>query len=281
MRLLAAASLAVSTVLSGTAALADDKAACLQAASQGQTLRDAHKLVEAREQFQTCARQGCPAVVRRDCANWFDAVGADLPTVIVSAKDGAGKDLVDVRVVVDGRVLTTKLNGEAVPMNPGVHAFHWELADGTSADRQVPVTEGHTNQTVEAVLQSPSAPPPPETSAARSSSGSPGAWKVAGFVLGGVGIVGLAVGAVFGVMAVSDKGSAHCDANGYCDPGPLADARSAATVSTIAVAIGGGLLATGVALVLFAPERRTGGVSIRATPTVGTRQSGLRLEMTW
>ena len=74
---------------------ADDKAACLDAASKAQSLRDAHKLVEAREQLRACAAARCPAVVQNDCATWLVEVERALPTVVLAAKNTAGADLVD------------------------------------------------------------------------------------------------------------------------------------------------------------------------------------------
>jgi hypothetical protein len=67
----------------GRASLADGKAECLAAASRGQTLRDAHSLVEARVQFQACARRECPAIVQTDCGAWLDAVERTLPSVVL------------------------------------------------------------------------------------------------------------------------------------------------------------------------------------------------------
>jgi hypothetical protein len=51
---------------------AADQAACLNASSQGQTLRDGHKLIAAREQFQLCANASCPGVVQKDCTMWLE-----------------------------------------------------------------------------------------------------------------------------------------------------------------------------------------------------------------
>jgi hypothetical protein len=136
-------------------ARADEKAACLEAASKGQTLRDAHQLVEARDALRVCAREGCPTVVQKDCAGWLEAVEKALPTVVLTAKDGAGADLVNVRVFIDGRALVTSLDGKAVPMNPGPHTFHFEALDGTSTDQQVLLPEGAQARSVAVVLGRP------------------------------------------------------------------------------------------------------------------------------
>lgn len=241
-----------------TIAADDDKAACLDAASRGQTLRDGDELIEAREQFRICARAVCPAVVQKDCASWLDAVEKSLPTIVVSAKDAAGNDIVDVKLSVDGHLLTSTLDGHAVPMNPGTHTFHFATNDGTTLDRQVVVKEGVTDQSVEVVLQK--ATPVVVVVAHHDEPVPPAAhhdfnaWRVGGYAVGGVGAAALGVGVVFGVLAITDKSAAHCDANGFCDPGPLADARTAATVSTIDLVAGGVFLAAGVALVLLAPH---------------------------
>jgi hypothetical protein len=159
--------------LVATAAVADDKAACLDAATKAQRFKDTHKLVEAREQLRICAAAECPAVVQTDCANWLAEVEKALPTVVVIAKSGAGADLVDVKVTVDGHPFVTKLDGQAIPMNAGPHTFHFEGADGT-LDQQVVVTEGEKSQKVAIVLGAP--PPAPDTS------GSSSTWKTAGWV---------------------------------------------------------------------------------------------------
>ena len=239
--------LLASATLATSAAAADDKAACLSASQQAQTLRDAHKLVEAREQLRACARKQCPAVVQKDCVAWLGEIERSLPTVVVTAKDQAGADLADVKVTVDGSPLVDKLDGSAVPMNPGMHTFHFASSDGTTLDQQVLIKEGQTNQGVAVILKKPPptvpppVTPPPVSPAPVPPSDATGSstWKTVGWVLGAAGLVGLGIGTVFGVVALSDKNSANCDANKLCDAGPLSGARSAATVADIGLIAGG------------------------------------------
>jgi hypothetical protein len=244
--------------LVATAAFADDKAACVDAATKGQRFKDTHKLVEARDQLRICAAAACPAVVQTDCANWLAEVENALPTVVVTAKNGAGADLVDVKVTVDGQPLVSKLDGQAIPMNAGPHTFHFEGADGT-LDQQVVVTEGEKSQKVSIVLGAP--PPVPDTGS--------NTWKTVGWVLGGVGIAGLGVGTVFGIIAMGDKNGAHCSSSGVCDPGTTGGIKSTALVSDIGWIAGGVLLAGGAALVLFAPGGSHDATSgLRVAPVV-------------
>jgi hypothetical protein len=268
-----------------TNARADDRALCLDAAAKGQTMRDQHDLIGARDRFRACSAGGCPAVVQRDCATWLNEVDATLPSVIVSAKSGAGADLVDVHVSVDGQPLLSHLDGSAVPMNPGAHTFHFEAAAGT-LDRQVLVREGDKRVEVSVVIGAPvktpassslssatsPAPAPPSTSASPSASSS---WRTVGWVLGGVGVAGLVVGTVFGTAAVVDKNNAHC-ADSVCDPGTVNGIKRDALVSDVGWIAGGLLAAGGLALVLFPPHAHgaeTGG--LRIAPSVSASGTGI------
>jgi hypothetical protein len=297
--------LAVTVIATAGSARADDRTDCLRAASKGQTLRDEHQLIEARAQFRVCARQVCPAVVRRDCATWLDAAERSLPTVVVSARDAGGTDLVDVTVRVDGAPLATRLDGRAVAMNPGPHVFHFQEPDGTSVHQTIVIDEGRQDQSVAVVFPGPpavaaevprepappvpaEAPPPPSPPRATPTSPNPALppstpeasasspLRPIGWVLGAFGLAGLGAGTVLGVVAVNDKNAAACDPGGYCDAGRLRDARTAATGSTIAFIAGGTLFATGAALVLFAPRSEdTSSAAITAAPLLGTNVGGI------
>src|SRR5262245_7790898 len=102
-RTIATSAFLVAATVACPRAFGDDKKVCLAAAAQGQTLRDAHKLVEAREQFRTCAREQCPRVVQKDCVAWLSDVEKNLPSVVLTAKDEAGADIVEGKVSVDGK----------------------------------------------------------------------------------------------------------------------------------------------------------------------------------
>jgi hypothetical protein len=250
--LLCAGSLLASTSLAAPV-FADDP--CVDAHAQGQIVRKAHQLVEASEQFHACAQQMCPAMVQKDCVVWLDEVEKSLATVVLTVEDRAATELARVDVRVDGRPLPNALDGRALRMNPGPHAFHFfDTADGSSLDQQVIVTEGERNRGIAVVLGR--IPPP--------SRAQPSGLRTAGWVLGGLGVVGLGVGTVAGVVAIGDKGSAHC-VNDVCASGPLAGARSAAAVSDAGLVAGGVLLAGGVALLVLS---RSGGRENRPSASV-------------
>lgn len=259
-------------VFSSTSSFADDKAVCLGAASKAQRFRAAHKLVEAREQLRLCAAAECPAVVQSDCVSWLAEVEAGIPTVVVTATDEAGRERFDVEVSLDGHLLASQLRGDALAVNPGPHALHVAASDGAALDQSIVVNEGIKNQNIAVVLPSKLG-----AGAARANRESPSAWPTVGWIAGAVGVIGLGIGGVFGVKAISDKNGAHCDSSNACDAGPLGDANNSATVSTAAFTAGGVLVAAGAAILLFAPSRAggTSQASLRIGPLVGGHETGL------
>ena len=105
-----------------------------------------------------------------------------------------------------------------------------------------------------------------------------GGGRTAAFVVGGLGVAGLAVGSIFGLQAMSEKSKRDEVCHGsVCPQAGLdhdASARSAGLIST--VAFGAGLVGVGVGAYLFftakEPERKTGGVWVSPRVDVGRAQ---------
>lgn len=304
MKTLGGLGILASVMVAATGARASDVGDCIDGAANGQTMRDARKLVEAKALFLVCSRPVCPPMVQSDCANWLEDVNRAMPTIVISVRDEAGADLTDVRVSVNDKVLTTKLEGQAFPVNPGRHTFAFQLGDGTRRDREIIIKEGEKDQAVNIVLgkvvapgpdATPAVPPvapapapatapapaPAATPAPEPGSSSP--WRTVGWVTAGVGAAGLVFGTVFGFVAIGDTGSAHCNANNYCDAGPLGAARSAATLSDVGFIAGGLLAAGGVALVLLSPGsgQRASTARVSLTSLVGSRDAGVAFAGAW
>jgi hypothetical protein len=60
-----------------------------------------------------------------------------------------------VRVTVDGRPLTERLNGEPVEASPGPHAFLFELPDGRHEELRIVVKVGEKNRVLRAEFAAP------------------------------------------------------------------------------------------------------------------------------
>jgi hypothetical protein len=149
------------------AARGDVPRACVEAVERGQSLRDKVKLRQARAAFLSCAAPTCPEVIQRDCAQWVTEIDVRIPTVIITASDAAGHDVVYVRVLVDGEPFAERLDGIAVPIDPGIHTFRLEPTSGPPIEQTVVVREAEKYQkehfTIQAQAQAamPAVSPPP------------------------------------------------------------------------------------------------------------------------
>ena len=106
--------------------------------------------------------------------------------------------------------------------------------------------------------------------------------RVVAVVAAGVGVVGVALGSVFGAGALSknsDANSGHCTGNS-CDATGVSlrkDAVSAGNLSTLFFAVGAVGVASGVVLWLTAPSNH----GVQAAAAAGPGTYGAVLRGTW
>jgi hypothetical protein len=253
----------LSTLVFSPAARAEPtKQECVAANDRAQDLRQAGKLRAARVELAVCIATACPGPVREDCAQRLSEIDAAQPRLVFSAKDAAGNDLDAVRVTVDGAPFADRLDGAAIDVDPGEHAFRFEAADGAAAEKTVVVREGEKRRMVGVVLRRA-----PEQ-------GSSGWGAYAAFGAGGVGLV---VGTVLGVMALSTKSSldAACGPSRTgCPEGEVSTLSTRAWGADIGlgVAIVGAAAGTALLLVSHSPSSRR---SARVFPWVGVMSGGV------
>jgi hypothetical protein len=220
--------------------------------------RSESKLLLARESLRTCLRSNCKSWIVADCSKWLSEVETRIPSVVFSAKNTTGRDLSDVSVTAaTGETIAQSLDGHSIEMEPGPHDFVFLRADGTRVEKHALVREGEKAQNVSAIFEaapaetSPS-PSNPSVLGPKTEKTTP-TLRYVGYGLAGAGVVGLGLGAVFGLTAIAKKNDANCD-GGFCDPEPRADALDAARVSTVAFVAGAVLGAAGIALILVSPS---------------------------
>jgi hypothetical protein len=247
MRAMVRTSVAIGLLLAGRRALAFDRAACFDAATEGQSLRDGHRLIEARERFRVCAQDECPVSMKGDCATWLADVEKSLPTVVVSVRNETGTDLTDIVVLIDGRPFISMLDGKSMPIDPGPHTFRFARAGGDWIERQVVAVEGEKDMRISTVFPAPVE----RAETVRRSTAGPNPRLTLAWALTGAGGAAVATGAVAGLTAVVNRNAAHCDADRRCDAGPLSAARTAAAVADVGFVAGGVLAAAGAALFLL------------------------------
>ena len=250
-----------------TAARADDREQCASAADQAQQLRDEGKYRRAREQLLVCARDVCPAPIKRDCLDWLTQVENTAPTVVFGAKD-ATKDLSDVKVYVDGAAVTDRLDGKPVQMDLGKHTVKFEY-QGQTKEEEVIIGAGLKNRNVTVTFggpvvapTGPTSPTPPE--------GSKGGSIVPALVVGGIGVVALGSFAIFGLGGKSDVSDLESTCKPHCTESQVNSARTKLIIADISLGVG--VVALGVAtyLILTRPkidaEMKTGHASAPPPP---------------
>lgn len=142
-------------VMCGRSALADTRQECIAASSDAQDLRRDNKLLQARSQLLICAREQCPAVIKRDCVEWLSQVDASMPTIVVAVRDAAGADVVSARVLLDGAAFLDSIDGKARSINPGVHKLRVEASTAPPLEQELVIREGEKNRLVEVRLPAP------------------------------------------------------------------------------------------------------------------------------
>jgi hypothetical protein len=233
---------------------ADDVAVCVKASELAQSFRADGKYRLSREQLIVCSREACPGVVRKDCAQWLGEVEGSMPTIVISAKDATG-DLAAVKVTVDGTLLTEKLDGKPVLMDPGEHIFKFEVPNAPPKEDRVVIRAGEKNRNIEVTFDAapaigggavtPPAPNASEPPATSSSSGVP----AAAYVFGGIGVASFAVGAVLGITGKSDVNNLRSTCAPNCtDSQVTSDKTKLALADTL---MGVGIVSVGVAAYFF------------------------------
>lgn len=182
------------------------------------------------------------------------------------------------RVAVDGRVIASSALGAAFPLDPGDHTVDVSATGKTAFHTSVKVPVGpSTTDVVVPPLASESAavtagpvdsvtPPPREAERSNTK-------RTVGFVLGGVGLVGLGVGTAFGIMTLSKKSDADTFCQGdRCRQEGLdldSEAMTSAVVSTIGFGVGLVGLGVGTYLVLTSKSSSSTTGSLTVAPMFG------------
>jgi hypothetical protein len=191
-----------------------------------------------------------------------------------------------VDVTRDGEPVPRAAWNTSVPVDPGPHTVVAQAAGHKGWTANVTVAERAAKVTVTVPLLENDVAPvvaPLPPSAPTESRG--GAQRTAGWVVAGAGIVGLGVGAYFGISALSKNSSndQNVGATGGCLNASCQttshDAYVAGNDSTVFLALGGALIATGAVLWLTAPRaaRAATALSFLAEPHGG----GLAVRGTW
>ena len=258
-------------------AAADTTDECIGESEAGQKLLLERRFVESRPHLISCGRAQCPSLVVRDCVDRLRQAEASVASVVLSANLADGRDPGDVTAFVDDAPEGRRLTGEATTINPGSHTFRFERPDGRRVVRQITVAEGARLQHVVVTFSAPAEPAATSSSSTR---------KVAGVVIGSVGVAGLIAGGILVAVAESAASTEHqaclsstCGVGSFNTAlGDYHTATDAATASTVTFVAGGALVALGGLLWLTAPKvASSSSASLYVVPSVDPHTGGLLL----
>jgi hypothetical protein len=227
-------------------------------------------------------------------------LAGDAPSSSVVTKDG-----VELRAISLGIPLPVDPGAHVIEVHGGGFEKRYEVTLSEKENRQLDVSPaGGTRKESPPNAPAAAAPTPPGDSPAAStpaaaaaanpsadrgasmSATSSSSQRTIGFIVGGVGIVGLGVGTVFALQTSSKNSDAEglCTASAPCHGDGLTQyqdaidgARQARTLSAIGFAAGGIGLAAGAILILTAPSTSA---SSAATRPPGT-STGLQVWPAW
>lgn len=198
-------------------------------------------------------------------AEQAEALKARLAKLTITSRGGEG----DLEVTRDGESLPASMLGAPVPVNPGDHTITARLPGAGEWKTSVSLKEGEA-RTVEI----------PAIGEAGFGSSGPPRWLA--YAVGGVGVAGVAAGAVAGVVAMSSNEDSMNKK--ICPPTARLCAErdtafTAATVSTVAFIAGGAGVAAGVVLFFLSSGGSSTSSSaalgpVRVAPVVGPSGAG-------
>jgi hypothetical protein len=243
------------------------------------------KLVEAHENLQRIVREGVPpgspkswSKALDDATRDVEVIAARLPWVTfrIEGSNNAAATL-------DDAPLPPAAIGVMRAINPGTHIFRASAPGLTSAEQTFSIAEGQTQDCVlrlgplpraAATAAEPSRMAPDALSSRSTPLRKPLAYGLVG--LGGVGII---VGTVTGVMAISKHATLadECQGGFVCGPGQnevLKSYRRLGAISTAAFIAGGAAATGGIVLLLTMPKGEPARAA-QMTPFVGVGGAGV------
>jgi hypothetical protein len=248
-----------------------ESASCTAFYEKAQEEKATGHLTAALVHLRSCVDASCPKFIRDDCARWMDQVESALPSVVFAVRRD-GKDVTNVDVSCDGKLMVSALDGQAVPVDPGPHDFSFELPGLPPIRQQMLIREGERNRLIDVEFRSTSA------TAASSTPGNDGGLNLQGkpgermtvmrylpyglTVLGALGAVGFTV---FALQGNSRKGDLEHSCSPFCQASQVDEVKSKYQLADTCLAVG--LVSAGVATYLFLTSHGGDGAGSQTTTT--------------
>lgn len=219
--------------------------ACFDAFEQTQGARRDGRLIEARDAAIVCSADACPRTISKECVKWVSELQPIIPGLVFDVRLDDDSNITDVAVNLDGKQVLSKLDGKALPVDPGEHSLSFFTPGFPPIETKVVALEGDKARRVQVTFRKPGERPPiVEAPGFRMKRPVP----LATWIVGGLSLATLAVAGVVGLVGLSQRGQLE-SCKPSCDP-----VRVVNVGKTLAVADGlfiGGLVTAAATAVIF------------------------------
>ena len=265
----------------GTARADDTTQQCANSYETAQRERARGAFLEATQAAQACSQIECNSLIVHECIKLLEQFKNETPSMVFSARNGRGEEIANVKVEIDGKLVTEHIDGLPIAVNPGLHTFRFQTEGEDPVEIKHTARVGDKNRLIEVQLGKPL---PATTAPAAGAAGAPVApapvqhvskpIPAASIVLGGVGIVGLGVFGYLRLKATSDYNDLSNGCSPRCNPDDVDKVHTKYQFSY--VGLGVGLAGLGSAALVYALSRDSGTPSseIALVPT----QDGARAQ---
>lgn len=267
-----------------SSAHADDSAQqCATSYETAQRERGKGAFLEATQAAQACSQIECNALIVQECIKLLEQFKAETPTIVFSARNGRGDEIANVKVEIDGKVVSERIDGLPIALNPGLHTFRFQTEGEDPVEIKHTARVGDKNRLIEVQLGKPvpvgpstgptGAPVGPVTPVSGEAASKP--IPAASIVLGGVGIIGLGVFGYLRLKASSDYNELSSNCSPRCNPDDVDKVHTKYQFSY--VGLGVGIAGLGSAALVYALSRGSGSAPTSEVALVPT-QDGARAQ---
>ncbi|HET9959578.1 MAG TPA: hypothetical protein VFQ61_34035 [Polyangiaceae bacterium] len=248
---------------------------CAESFEQGQVDRTRLHLSDAKRAFAMCSQLACPQPIVKDCVEALEAVQRELPLFGFRVRDAEGHELLEVRVRLNGELLTDRLDGSMYQRDPGLYRVEFEATGFKPLALTLTLHPGERTRVVDVQVESTSAKAQPKQGVTLEPTPPPPPFRVPleSIITAGAGLAALGGFAYFRVRASQGYDSLE-SCRPYCSDERVEEVRTRYVLSSVALGVSGAALATaGVSLWLLQPrkERPTVALSVGLTHAVLSR----------
>jgi hypothetical protein len=130
-----------------------ERRACGLAYRNAIQLEQSAHLRQAKDQLLACSKTSCGAVMKQRCTSHYAQLEADIPSVVPLVSDENGEPRTDVQVTIDNEVVTSKIDGRSLLVDPGVHEFSFTADGSVLATQKIMIVQGQRNRPITISLQ--------------------------------------------------------------------------------------------------------------------------------